>query len=167
MLVKDQLTGKKAPRDTLYRVENINKNGTITAKYYTSKEAYEEWCKDKEWKKKSVDMIFKLLGYNDGCVAPGVLFKEIEKYRGMGFEVLYNTIISTIGDVEWAIANKEFHNEVAKIKYIMAIYSNHAIDEYRALKTKKTDENVVPPDDEHEIIRTHKQKVKDISQWID
>lgn len=128
-IVKDQLTGEKKPNTELWQAPN--------KKYYTSKEAYEIYESSNEYRIKTINLAMDILGYKDGMKLPTLFYKKVKEWEVYGNDVIYNTLNAQCQNIEWAIKNKQFNGEVAKVMYISAIIQNHIMDEYK----KKVIEN--------------------------
>lgn len=102
-------------------------------KYFSNEEAYIKWNTNKEYRNKCIDKMFEIMGYKPGMILPTYFFKKLKDYEGVGFEALYNTMNSQSKAIQWALNNKNFGGETAKIMYIMAILNNNVMDEYKKI----------------------------------
>ncbi len=121
-------------------------------------------------KHKITDYLIDLLGYKNGMKLPTVTYRKIESYRETcGFEVLYNTIVKQKDSILWAINNKEFKNETAKICYIFAIIQNNVgevyLEQKKANKTSVLSEDVIPAD--LDIHNDFVRKARDLSAYVE
>lgn len=160
-LCKDQLTGEKKPQNELYKAEN--------GKYYTSKEKYDEYIKNNKYKDKCTAAIFNMLQYKEHMKLPTLWYKKLAEWKGYGYEVVFETIIKQEGSISWAIENKQFTSEVAKIMYVSAIINNNLTDTLKEINRKR---NIVRKDNNNEILVDIKninrqQKVKNISSFLE
>ena len=136
-MVKDVLTGELKPADTLYRVVTFNSHGTKVTKYYTSEEAYKNYSRNEEFRKKFVDEMAAVLGYKPGMVFPTSLSRCLKDLKAFGYEAVYETFKLKEREITWAIQNKTFTNEYNRVAYLMAIIKNNVADEYRKLQLQK------------------------------
>lgn len=162
--VKLQDTGEYSTSNIAYRGDN--------GKYYSSKDAFDKYNNNKEYRQKCIDLMFDVLGYKNNMIIPTYFYKSLTKFEGVGYEALYNTMIRQDKSVQWALKTKNFSGETAKVMYIMAIYNNNVMDEYKLLcSTRKTsatanDDNC---DSIIEISETinRKQESKNISKFLE
>lgn len=170
-LVKDQLTGEKALASKLYCVESES-SGKKVKKYYTSKEAYEKWSENNLYRMKCIDAMFEVMGYSKGMMIPTLFYKKLKDFESVGYEALYNTMVSQNKYVQYALQTKTFNTEVSKVMYIMAIYSNHVMDEYKMIvkknreKKKESVEYSQMSISDFEI-NNRKKVNKDISKYLE
>ena len=159
--VKCQDTGEYSTSDCAYRAAN--------GKYWSSEAAYQQWVENKEWRQKSIDVLFEILGYQPEMTVPGVLWKNFAKYEKMGYETVYETIIGERKNIEWALHNKTFNNESGMIMYVCRILENHMMDYYKVIQAtkrqKKINEAMQLPQDLE--IQNKKQESKDISRFLE
>ena len=158
-LVKMWDTGEKLDKDLAYHAPD--------GKNYSSQAAYEKLAEEKKYWKYCVDEIMFLLGYEEGMKPNTYIFKLLRELKGYGYDVIYDTMIEKTKDIQWALNTKSFRDETNKIKYIFAIITNNAMDVYmvKQAKTKKNKKGaaIIEIDD----FKPHKQKVKDISRYLD
>ena len=159
--VKCQDTGEYSTSDCAYRATN--------GKYWSSEAVYQQWVENKEWRQRSIDTLFEILGYQSGMTVPGVLWKNFAKYEKMGYETVYETIIGERKNIEWAMQNKEFKSEAGLISYICRILENHMMDYYKTIQTVKKQKQIneamqLPEDIE---IQNKKQGSRDISRFLE
>lgn len=161
--VKCQDTGEYSTSDCAYRATN--------GKYWSSEAAYQQWVENKEWRQKSVDALFEILGYQSGMTVPGVLWKNFAKYEKMGYETVYETIIGERKNIEWAMQNKEFKSEAGLISYVCRTLENHMMDYYKTIqavkkakeKQKNTQDN---EDNNYSDAGLLSSKSHDVSQFL-
>ena len=123
-------TGEMSTNDVAFRAPN--------KKYFSSEESYIKWNTNKEYRNKCIDKMFEIMGYKPGMILPTYFFKKLKDYEGVGYEALYNTMITQTKSIQWALNNKNFGGETAKVMYIMAILNNNVMDEYKKIvKTQK------------------------------
>ena len=136
---KLQDTGESVPVDQAFRAPN--------KKYYSSEAAWQKVVINKEYRSKCVDFLMSLLDYKEGMKLPTITYKKIQEYEPYGLDVLYATMLSQQSSCEWALQNKDFRQETAKIFYLFAIFQNHIMDEYKqkvqAEKSKRQAEKQV------------------------
>ena len=118
-------TGEMSTNDVAFRAPN--------KKYFSSEEAYIKWNTNKEYRNKCIDKMFEIMNYKPGMILPTYFFKKLKDYEGVGYEALYNTMIAQTKSIQWALANKSFNGETAKVMYIMAILNNNVMDEYKKI----------------------------------
>lgn len=173
MLVLDQLTGEKKPKEELYKVttEWVDRNGKLkkTNKYYTSEDAYNKWKMNQEYRQKCIDMMYEYLGYLSFQKIPGVFFHKLSEWEGYGYDVICRCMQNCYKSVTYSLQNKQFANESGKVLYICAIFQNSMNDalneikrENKYLSAKKEIAEVVELDIQHK-----KQKTKDISKFLE
>ena len=108
-------------------------------KYFTCEERANKWKIDQTFRPLCIDALIEALGYKKGEKIPSFLFKKLKEYEvaSIGYEVLLATIKDERKNIQWAINNKEFKNEIGKISYIFAILSNHWKDSKKKMKIKE------------------------------
>ena len=153
-------TGEYSMSDVSYKAPN--------GKYYSSQAAYEKIKEECSYRFQAIDYLSELLGYNEeGIPAPRFLYIKMEEMNKCGYKVIYNTIEQQEDTIKWALENKTFKNETAKISYIMGILRNNIIDVYREEKARQLNTRkqgkIINIDD----FKYEKQKTKDISRWVD
>ena len=130
-------------------------------------------CKEQnEQKLKIIDYLLEILEYIPGMKLPTSTYKKIEEYRETcGFDVLYRTLLAQTDAIKWALENKEFRDEKAKINYIFAILQNHVgdtlkTDRQRLNEQRKTEKiDTIPPD--IDIHNDFPRKVVDFSKYVE
>lgn len=128
--VKLQDTGEVSTSDKAFKAPNN--------KYYSSEEVYNAIVEEYKEKCNCINALKENLGYAENMRLPTIAYKFIEEYRdSFGFDALFATIIAQKGAIEWALRNRDFNSEVAKIKYIFAIIQNNVMTEYKKIKTAK------------------------------
>lgn len=159
--VKLQDTGGFGDSAINYKAEN--------GKYYTSENAYLIIKTNKEYRQKCIDKIAEVLDYQLGMKLPTVTFKKLNEFEVYGYDVVYETIIQQSGAIDWALQNKQFNQETAKIFYIMAIIQNNIMTEYKKkiAKNKQQDKKITTIDVEIEDIKVTSKQTKDISKWLE
>lgn len=118
-------TGEMSTNDVAFRAPN--------KKYFSSEAAYIKWNTNKEYRNKCIDKMFEIMSYKPGMILPTYFFKKLKDYEYLGYEALYNTMISQTKSIQWALTNKSFNGETAKVMYIMAILHNNVMDEYKKI----------------------------------
>ena len=168
MLVKCLDTKEKMKKSEAYCLNVDGKN-----KYYSSKEGYEQFEYDNHYRKKSIDLIRDMMGYVlPQMKLPTITYKLIEDTfkEPIGYDVLYNTLVSQQKSVEWAFKNKQFGSETSKIMYLFGIINNTYMDEWRKkVAEKRLAEQHVQSESEDiseiEMIE-RKQTVKDLRGFL-
>lgn len=158
-------TGEMSNSDISFRAPN--------KKYFSSEEAYIKWKTNIEYKNKCIDKMFEVMGYKPNMILPTYFFKLLKnkKYEeGVGYEAVYNTMISQAKSIEWALKNKDFGSEVAKVMYIMAIIDNNIMDEYKKIvkerrKNSGLKAEIINIEDIN--LKNKKQSATNISKWLE
>ena len=154
-------TGEMSNSDISFRAPN--------KKYFSSEEAYIKWNTNKEYRNKCTDKMFEIMGYKPKMILPTYFFKKLKEFEGIGYEAVYNTMVSQAKSIDWALKNKDFCSETAKVMYIMAIINNNVMDEYKKI-IKKQRENKIYTDiiiiDEFPL-ESRVQSATNISKWLE
>ena len=130
--VKIQDTGQYGNSEEAFRAPN--------KKYYSSEEAWQNIQLNNQYRDKCIQFVMDLLGYRPGMKLPTLTYKKIKEYEEpYGLDVLYETMLSCEQSCTWALQNKQFTGEVAKIMYIFAIFQNNAMDQWKKKVAKKRD----------------------------
>jgi len=169
MLVKCLDTKEKMDRSEAYCLNVNGKN-----KYYSSKEGYERFVYNNHYRNKSIDLIRDMMGYVlPQMQLPTITYRKIEETfkEPIGYDVLYDTLVSQKKNIEWAFQNKEFGSESARVMYLFGIVNNHYMEEWRKKVAKKRAEthHVQSEQEDPEEIETieRKQAVKDLRSFLD
>lgn len=164
--VKCQDTGELRNSEELFKAPN--------KKYYSSKEAWERIEQNKIYRQKCIDFLMDLLGYKPGMKLPTVTFKMIKEYEEpYGLDVLYATMVSQRQSCEWALMNKSFAQETAKIFYLFAIFQNNAMTEWKKKVAAQKSIQMAEKQAENLVIEEESdmtyvpQKKKDIRRFLD
>lgn len=160
--VKCRITGEIGNSDTFYKADN--------GLYYKSKELYEEYKQEAEYRRKIIDFFcIELLGYEKGCAFPTVLTKKLESLSAYSNKTIWATILYKEEDLRyWASVEDKFKNDYGKICYLFVIIVNHINEVQKKIKTQKrayTPTVEAPP--EIEDISNQINQNKDISQWLE
>lgn len=159
--VKCQDTGEYSTSDIAYKSDN--------GKYWSSESAYQKWKKNQEWRQKSIDLLFEILGYTEHMTIPGVFWKNFKSYEPMGYETVYATIQGERSSIEWALHNKQFKSEAGLILYVCRILENHMIDYYKRVisleQQNVASEQIDIPQDI--VVENRKQGSKNISKFLE
>lgn len=158
MLVKDQLTGEKADRKTLYKAAN--------GKYYTSQAAYDSMVLQNEYREKCLDEIGRYLLYPAGTRLPSIAYKRLSELKDFGFDIVLSVIRDKSDAINWAMQNKDFASDSSRVMYIFGIIKNYIGDAYRKSKRE------LPPDKPTALIQEQDlivstQKTHDISRFLE
>lgn len=160
--VKCRITGEIGNSDIFYKADN--------GLYYKSKELYEEYKEEAEYRRKIIDFFcLELLGYEKGCTFPTILTKKIESLSAYSYKTIWATILYKEDDLRyWASVEDKFKNDYGKICYLFVIIVNHINEVQKKIKAQKrvyipTVET--PP--EIEDISNQTNQNKDISQWLE
>lgn len=159
-------TGEYSTSDVAFQAPN--------KKYFSNKRAYEMWEKNKEYRQKCISRMYNIMGYSPQMIIPTFFYKKLKDFEGVGYEALYNTMLSQTDAIQWALNNKQFTGESSKVMYITAILDNHIMDEYKKLiKQQKEQEKFKNSTSDYLIVDEfvnvdsgigHK---KDISKWLE
>lgn len=160
--VKCRITGEIGNSDIFYKADN--------GLYYKSKELYEEYKQEAEYRRKIIDFFcIELLGYEKGCAFPTVLTKKLESLSAYSNKTIWATILYKEEDLRyWASVEDKFKNDYGKICYLFVIIVNHINEVQKKIKAQKqayTPTVEAPP--EIEDISNQINQNKDISQWLE
>lgn len=169
MLVKDQITGEKIEKETAYVVSKVGSNGKKTNKYYSSEAAYKKWETNKQYRQKCIDKMYDILGYKSFMKLPTFFFRKLTEWEPYGFSVVLDCMVSNMVSIDWALKNKQFTQESAKVMYICAILENHMNDSLKKImaldkiKDKDNAKNIETNDIE---AIGNRKSVKDVSNLL-
>lgn len=158
-------TGDQSTSDLAYKAPN--------GKYFSSEENYLKWEENKNYRLKCIDKMYDVLGYSPKMIIPTYFYKKLKEYEGVGYQALYNTMLSQDKSAQWALKNKQWTGETAKVMYLMAIYNNNVMDEYKKLVTEKREArwkaDTIILDEEVllDIPVEQNKKSVDISRWVE
>ena len=160
--VKCQITKEIGNSDIFYKADN--------GLYYKSKELYEEYKQEAEYRRKIIDFFcIELLGYEKGCMFPTVLTKKLESLSAYSYKTIWATILYKEEDLRyWASVEDKFKNDYGKICYLFVIIVNHINEVQKKIKAQKrayTPTVEAPP--EIEDISNQINQNKDISKWLE
>ena len=160
--VKCRITGEIGNSDIFYKADN--------GLYYKSKELYEEYKQEAEYRRKIIDFFcIELLGYEEGCMFPTVLTKKLESLSAYSYKTIWATILYKEEDLRyWASVEDKFKNDYGKICYLFVIIVNHINEVQKKINAQKrayTPTVEAPP--EIEDISNKTNQNKDISQWLE
>ena len=160
--VKCQITKEIGNSDVFYKADN--------GLYYKSKELYEEYKQEAEYRRKIIDFFcIELLEYEKGCMFPTVLTKKLESLSAYSYKTIWATILYKEEDLRyWASVEDKFKNDYGKICYLFVIIVNHINEVQKKIKAQKrvyTPTVELPP--EIEDISNKTNQNKDISQWLE
>lgn len=160
--VKCRITGEIGNSDIFYKADN--------GLYYKSKELYEEYKQEAEYRRKIIDFFcIELLGYEKGCTFPTVLTKKLESLSAYSYKTIWATILYKEEDLRyWASVEDKFKNDYGKICYLFVIIVNSINEVQKKIKAQKrayTPTVETPP--EIEDISNKTNQNKDISQWLE
>ena len=164
-------TGEKIDPKLAYVVLSENSKGKTVKKYYSSKEGYEKYTYDNKYRRKCTDLIMEYMGYKPKMKLPTLTFKLVEEYKDpIGFDVLYETLLSQRNNIEYAFRNKDFGGDIARIQYLFAIIQN-SYGEFWRKKVAQERENRISDENhdpnEYDESRERRQAVRDIIQFLD
>ena len=157
-------TGELSTSDLAYKAPN--------GKYYSSEANYKQWEENKTYRLKCIDKMYEIMGYKPKMILPTYFFKKLKEFEGVGYLALYNTMITQSKSIEWALKNKDFGSETAKVMYITAILNNNVMDEYKKIvaekrANKKVDEIADEISFMENLVNRNDRKTKDISKWLE
>ncbi len=160
--VKCKITGEIGNSDTFYKADN--------GLYYKSKELYDEYKQEAEYRRKIIDFFcLELLGYEKGCTFPTILTKKLESLSAYSNKTIWATILHKEEDLRyWASVEDKFKNDYGKICYLFVIIVNHINEVQKKIKAQKrvhVPTVEIPP--EIEDISNKANQNKDISQWLE
>ena len=160
--VKCRITGEIGNSDIFYKADN--------GLYYKSKELYEEYKQEAEYRRKIIDFFcIELLGYKKGCAFPTILTKKLESLSAYSNKTIWATILYKEEDLRyWASVEDKFKNDYGKICYLFVIIVNHINEVQKKIKAQKrayTPTVELPP--EIEDISNKTNQNKDISKWLE
>ena len=160
--VKCRITNEIGDSNVFYKADN--------GLYYKSKELYDEYKQEAEYRRKIIDFFcLELLGYEKGCTFPTILTKKLESLSAYSNKTIWATILYKEDDLRyWASVEDKFKNDYGKICYLFVIIVNHINEVQKKIKAQKrayipTVET--PP--EIEDISNQTNQNKDISQWLE
>ena len=167
--VKLQDTGEYSTSDVAYRAPN--------KKYYSSKEAFVNREKAKNYRQQCIEKLQNIMGYQPGMKLPTLAYKKINEYeRPYGFDVLLETMNSQESSMLWAIKNKNFTSETGKVMYLFAIIQNNAMDAFqkkvhleKVKREQQKKQNAVEMVELKPVEVEHKKDVSDLlggESWI-
>lgn len=157
MLVNCVDLDEKIDSESAYKAQN--------GKYYSSKDAYEKIQLEIKRKKWATNELIILLGFEEYKIIPTILFKVINSYNEIGYEALCETIVAEEKVIKYAMANNNFKNDYAKVKYVEAVINNNINDVIRKPKAEISETDDIVVDDTK--LNNPKQKQKDISQFLE
>ena len=125
-----------------------------------------------DMKNEILDYLLELMKYKPGMKLPTITYKRIEEYRETcGFDILYKTFKIQTPAIQWALDNKEFKNETAKVNYIFAIIQNNigavllAQEKAKKSEDKTAASDIIPPD--IDIHNDFVRKRRDLSAYVE
>lgn len=156
-------TGQKGWSDESYKAPN--------GKYYSSEEAFLNRQKKISLKNQCIDRLMELLDYKPGMKLPTLTYKRIAEYeQPYGYDVLLDTINAQEDAIRWALKNKMFGSETAKIMYIFAIIQNNAMTEFqkkiRLERAKREQEKQLANIEELDMKPVEVEHKKDVSDLL-
>ena len=113
------------------------------------------------------------MGYKPTMILPTYFFKKLKDFEGLGYEAVYNTMVSQTKSIDWALKNKDFGSETAKVIYIMAIINNNVMDEYKKIvkiqkqQSRGSKIKAFYIDEFVDNLKPNKQSVTNISKWLE
>lgn len=163
---KDIESGKQ------YKVHTLTNKGNLTSKNVCSKEEWDGYCKEMEYRKLIFEALFDYMGYDTTQLVPAVVSKEISAlHNHYTYRVIYNVIRSLEDGIRFAMG-KDFKTDFAKGKYLAAMLRNSINDEYEKLKrqakVERNRENQHVDIEEIQDVEISKpiNKINDISMFL-
>ncbi len=154
----------KGNSDTAYKASN--------GKYYSSQEAYEKIVAEQEYRSDCIKLMYNLLDYDSFMKLPTIFYKKLKEWEPFTYRVVLKCINNKASSVDWALNNKSFNSEVAKMMYICAILDNGMVDalkEVRKEDRKKAREVAENKSEQvnNVAIANPIQQTKNISRWLE
>lgn len=137
MLVKEFISGKKMPKESLYKVELSGPRGGKRSVYFLNREAYEDWSLSEYYRRSFIDNLVKDYGYISGMPVPTIIFSKLKELKPFGYEAIYNTYEKMKVDIYRTVVDKHFDSETGMFTYIMAIIKNNVMPEYRKIQRRE------------------------------
>lgn len=163
--VRCMITGEYGTSDTF-----VNHDG----RYFKNESVYEEYKFQSEyWVKIIEKFCFEYLGYEKGQPFPTILPKRIKQLDFYDNETIYRTMLACDNDIHYAIENKNFDTDYAKIGYIMAILTNRIAKVWKVVMRERNEAKKayqpIPSSCYASLaeIQNPKQTVKDISRFVE
>lgn len=160
--VKIQDTGQYGSSDEAFRAPN--------KKYYSSEEAWQKIQLNNTYREKCVEFVMDLLGYQPGMKLPTLTYKKIREYENpYGLDVLYETMCAQKNACLWALQNKQFNGETAKIMYLFAIFQNNAMEQWKRKVAARREVAIAERQSnvDEDIVEYIPQEKKDIRRFVD
>lgn len=142
--------------------------------YFKSKEIYEDYERESECRKKIINILSELIGYQKGEPLPPVILTELKKLNFYKNQVILETIKQEYKTLLYYSQNKEFKSSFAKGRYLLAIIKNRIADVNQKYERRKKEESEllqkVQQDDNSYIdfdIPVQKQQNKNLGAFIE
>lgn len=143
-------------------------------RYFSSKEAYEHWCKPDPYWNKTIGELVSLVDYPSNLKLPGSVLKRLQdNYKGVGFEAVYTALVEKQKDIEYRMQINTFENYTKKINYVLAMIRDDIPVIVKRLRNEKSKEvreesNIVDGFDFNEGEITNNQRGgRDLSSLIE
>lgn len=128
MKVKCKKCGAKIERDEAFKVVKQTEK-TKANHYYCSEDEYNSIIKEQEDKYRCYDTIKKII--NMKMITPAWI-KNINTIREFyDYDVIDKCFKDNEDTISWSLNNKDFKNEHAKSRYVLAIITNNIEDTYK------------------------------------
>ncbi len=115
----------------------------IGSHYYKDKEVYLQAEQKKQDRKDLIDYICSnLLNYQPGQPFPTFLTKKLQQWSFYPDRVILENFQQCAPAMQWALENKTFSSDFAKISYLFAIADHHIADTYRQTIQRETRQRV-------------------------
>ena len=138
--VKCRDTGEYSTSDIAYQASD--------KKYYSSEDGYKKYIRNIEYRKKCIDGMYALLGYESYMKIPTIFYKRLKECEGYGYDVVYKCMQMKAKEVQWALNNKQFTTEIGKVMYVWAILENHMNDALKAVVAERREQEKQTKSDE-------------------
>lgn len=151
----------KIDKDTAFKAPNN--------KWYSSEAAYNEIRENNEYKNKTTELAFQLLGYDSNQKMCTYWFKRIKEFNGYPAKVVYGALLCCADSIQQAFAVKTFEKDVFKISYIISCISNNINDVYRKISLKEKAEKLAENNKEIvdiEVATPNTNRKHDISNFL-
>jgi len=151
-------TKESGTTDIFYCINDKGKN-----KYYKSEEVYNEYMKDQEYKRKTIEYFLSLLGYEYSNYLKKRLGELNEHFT---YEIIYLAFIKQTDRIKYVLNDKlRYSTEQQKISYIIKIIES-VINDIKPFK--QVEENSVEVNiEELNNIKIKLIKRVDIRQYLD
>lgn len=145
--------------------------------WWKNEAVYERYLKNREYRDKCYELYATILGYEQGQMFSGYVFKRFKKLEFYGWECIYNNMLDCRDDMEWAVSHKDFSNDSAQTGYLFAIMERRINICYAKMKAQRQEENrkkrmaeqaaKYVNDVDLTVVQNASEKKRDISKWLE